>query len=302
VTDIDALATAADLAAALRTLLERKHLGQGRIVARVNDASGSLGKTTLSSILTGTTVLPRWDTIEPILRACEVTDRELSTWERAHRRASQPAIGEALTTQLDVAQLLSALQDAGWADQARVMAERAAATAAFDDVPGAAIGLAPRRRSRGTSSSYVLARRRPPTHLLDHPRWATLRDPEVARSHRSCPDRSRSPVSSVIPAGAHSHHWRLGFKQSTLGHITRTSRHPAIDAFRQPPLHRHALVPFGFRVGSCCHERYWLRNTRVARAVSRSLPVSGRGLRHRRAVFPRKGFEHGGLHDPAQPV
>jgi hypothetical protein len=92
------------------------------------------------------------------------------------------------------------------------------------------------------------ARRRPPTHLLDHPRWVTLRGLEVARSHGSCPDRPRSPVTGVIPAGAHSHRWRLGFKQSSLDRIARILRHPAMDASRRPPLHRHALVPFGFPV------------------------------------------------------
>lgn len=49
-----------------------------------------------------------------------------------------------------------------------------------------AIGLAPRRRSRGTSSLYVRARRRPPTHLLDRPRWAVPRTPKGARPHGSC--------------------------------------------------------------------------------------------------------------------
>jgi hypothetical protein len=111
-----------------------------------------------------------------------------------------------------------------------------------------AIGLAPRRPSRGTSSPYVPARRRPPTHLLDRPHWATLRSLEVARSHGSCPGRPRSPVTGVVPAGAHSHRWRLGFKQSSLGHIARILRHPAMDASRRPPLHRHALVPFRFPI------------------------------------------------------
>src|SRR3954451_6635078 len=35
------------------------------------------------------------------------------------------------------------------------------------------------------------ARRRPPTHLLDRPRWAALRAREVARSHGSCPGMTR---------------------------------------------------------------------------------------------------------------
>jgi hypothetical protein len=54
-----------------------------------------------------------------------------------------------------------------------------------------AIGLAPRRRSRGTSSPYVRARHRPPTHLLDRPRWAAPRATEAAPSHGSCQGMTR---------------------------------------------------------------------------------------------------------------
>ena len=92
------------------------------------------------------------------------------------------------------------------------------------------------------------ARRRPPTHLLDRPHWATLRTTKGARSHRFMTGHDSASVTSVVPTGAHFHLWRLGFKQSSLGHIARVLRHPALDASRRPPLPWHALVPSRFRV------------------------------------------------------
>jgi hypothetical protein len=92
------------------------------------------------------------------------------------------------------------------------------------------------------------ARRRPPTHLLDHPHWAAPRTTKVARPHRFTSGHDSASVTSVVPTGAHFHRWRLGFKQSSLGHIARVSRHPALDASRRPPLPWHALVPSRFRV------------------------------------------------------
>lgn len=62
------------------------------------------------------------------------------------------------------------------------------------------------------------------------------------------PGHDAAPVPGVIPEGAHSHRWRLDFKQSSLGHIARISRHPALDASRRPPLPWHALVPIRFPI------------------------------------------------------
>ncbi len=92
------------------------------------------------------------------------------------------------------------------------------------------------------------ARHRPPTHLLNRPHWAALRVTEAAPAHGFMPGHDTAPVPGVIPEGAHIHHWRLGFKQSSLGHITRALRHPALDASRRPPLPWHALAPFRFPV------------------------------------------------------
>ncbi|WP_328410793.1 hypothetical protein [Nocardia sp. NBC_00403] len=104
-TDIDAVITPQDLRTALRALFKSKHLSQNRIVALVNDVGVELGKSTLSNILSGVTHLPRWDTVEPILTACQVTSQELAAWEHAYQRASQDEVGEPLTEQLDPIEL-----------------------------------------------------------------------------------------------------------------------------------------------------------------------------------------------------
>ncbi|WP_433600401.1 helix-turn-helix domain-containing protein [Nocardia sp. CA-135953] len=104
-TDVDAVATPQDLREALRALFEREHLSQNRVVTLVNDAGGELGKTTLSNILSGKTHLPRWDTVEQILTACQVTGRELVAWEHAYQRASRGAAGQPLTAHLDPIEL-----------------------------------------------------------------------------------------------------------------------------------------------------------------------------------------------------
>lgn len=48
--------------------------------------------------------------------------------------------------------------------------------------------------------------------------------------------------------GCLSHRWEFGFKQSSLSHIARVLRHPALDASRRTPLSEHAVVPSRFRV------------------------------------------------------
>ncbi|GAB2559479.1 ATP-binding protein [Nocardia heshunensis] len=103
--DVEAVMTPQDLRAALRGLFESKHLTQNRVVARVNDAGVDLGRTTLSNILSGVTHLPRWDTVKPILTACQVTGPELAVWEQAYQRASRGGAGEPLTEQLDPIEL-----------------------------------------------------------------------------------------------------------------------------------------------------------------------------------------------------
>src|SRR5260370_188216 len=109
-----------------------------------------------------------------------------------------------------------------------------------------AIGLAPAGDPAVRPRRTCRARHRPPTHLLNRPRWAAPRVTEAAPAHGFMPGPDAAPVPGVIPEGAHIHHWRLGFKQSSLGHITRVLRHPPLDASNPPPLSYHPLVPFTF--------------------------------------------------------
>lgn len=53
---------------------------------------------------------------------------------------------------------------------------------------------------------------------------------------------------TLLPPGAHLHHWGLGFKQSSLHHIDRVERDLPYSAFRQPRLSPSMLLsrwPFG---------------------------------------------------------
>ena len=56
------------------------------------------------------------------------------------------------------------------------------------------------------------------------------------------------PVS-VVAVGGLLHRWKLGFRQFSFHRIARVLRSGALHAFRHPPLHRHAIVPLGFRFG-----------------------------------------------------
>jgi hypothetical protein len=50
---------------------------------------------------------------------------------------------------------------------------------------------------------------------------------EVARSLRFMTGHNAASVTGVVPTGGHLHHWRLGFKQSSLGRIVRASDTPS---------------------------------------------------------------------------
>lgn len=95
-----------------------------------------------------------------------------------------------------------------------------------------------RHRSPGRSLRCTYrARRRPPTHLLDRPHWATPLSLEVAvRTRSSEPGKARAPVSGIVPVSFYLCRWRLGFEQSSLGHIARVLRPSALDTSRRPPL------------------------------------------------------------------
>ncbi len=110
------------------------------------------------------------------------------------------------------------------------------------------LGLAPRRRSRGTSSSYVRDRRRCPTHPLHRPHWPSSRRARVSRPTVHAATRGGSGNQAPLPLGVHLHHWGLGFRQSGLHPIGRVKRGLPCSAFRQPRLRPSMLWsrwPFG---------------------------------------------------------
>ncbi|MEU6587496.1 helix-turn-helix transcriptional regulator [Nocardia sp. NPDC046763] len=91
VNDLAEVRTSDGLRVALKALRERKHLSYDTIVRR-----SGIGKTTLSDILNAKTNLPQWGTLELVLKACEVSPKDLAAWEQAHRRASVAGIGQPL--------------------------------------------------------------------------------------------------------------------------------------------------------------------------------------------------------------
>ena len=80
------------------------------------------------------------------------------------------------------------------------------------------------------------ARHRLPTHPLDRPHWAMLRATEVARAGLPGPGTARHRSHASYRRTVAFDCWGLDFKQSSLSHIARASRHPALNASRRPPL------------------------------------------------------------------
>src|SRR5215213_10231196 len=113
-----------------------------------------------------------------------------------------------------------------------------------------AVALAGGRRSRGTSSSHVRGRGRCPTHPLAWPHWPMS-------SPRRCDGLTVHAIARVgggpqalLPPGVHSHHWGLGFRQSSLHHVGRVEHDLPYSAFRQSRLSPSMLWsrwPFGRR-------------------------------------------------------
>jgi hypothetical protein len=71
---------------------------------------------------------------------------------------------------------------------------------------------------------------------------------EVASASRFMPEHDVASVSDVVPMGAHSHRWTLGFKQSSLGHIARVVQRAVLDVSGRSLFSWQALVPSRFRV------------------------------------------------------
>jgi hypothetical protein len=99
-----------------------------------------------------------------------------------------------------------------------------------------------------SSSSYVLARLRRPTHLLQSPHWESLRVPEVALAPYTCQCRTRRRFQVLFRRMSDRIFWRLGFRQSSFRHITRVPQHPAPCTWTQSLLSWHAIVPVTLRI------------------------------------------------------
>ena len=99
-----------------------------------------------------------------------------------------------------------------------------------------------------SSLSYVLARRRPPTHLLGCPRWASPRHWRCARTQRHARAVPGTGFMRLSGGGKVYPGWRLGFRQSSFSHIARvpSARRPYASA--RPLVSWHALVPFTFQI------------------------------------------------------
>ena len=99
-----------------------------------------------------------------------------------------------------------------------------------------------------SSLSYVLARRRPPVHLLGCPRWASPRHWRCARTQRHAGAVPGTGFVRLSGGGKVYPGWRLGFRQSSFSHIARvpSARRPYASA--RPLVSWHALVPFTFQI------------------------------------------------------
>jgi hypothetical protein len=100
------------------------------------------------------------------------------------------------------------------------------------------LGLAPRRRSRGTSPAHVRDRRRCPTHPLHRPRWPSSRRARVSRPTVHAATRGGSGNQAPLPLGVHLHHWGLG-----SGSLAFTISVGSNAACRAAPSGSRAFVP-----------------------------------------------------------
>jgi hypothetical protein len=104
--------------------------------------------------------------------------------------------------------------------------------------------VALRRKSRGTSVRYVLARLRVPTHLLNGPHWTSFIRRECI-GLQFMPMQRMTSVSGVLPMGAHNtpgQDWGLGsvalpvasepYKCHALQRLQACTRFPSMLLFR----------------------------------------------------------------------
>ena len=100
-----------------------------------------------------------------------------------------------------------------------------------------AIGLAPRQAIPRSSLPYVSARRRRPTHLLECPRWESLRTPKVVPAILRHVGTGSAPVSGVFPAGVMLHLLEIRVLGNQALAILRGSRNASFHT----PEHDHCF-------------------------------------------------------------
>jgi hypothetical protein len=110
-------------------------------------------------------------------------------------------------------------------------------------------------------------------------RHVRVMEPYRRRAQRGVGDRRRSD-------GGGRRRWRLGLKQSSLGHIARVLRRGALDASRRPPLSRHAMVPSRFRV-QVSQARTSLQFLPTALGIQRSATRRTAGIHVTKACLTR---------------
>ena len=83
-------------------------------------------------------------------------------------------------------------------------------------------------------------------------------------SHR----RGRHRLQASFRRALNFTFWTLGFKQFSLCHIARVSRHAALDAWARLPVSWHAIVPFTLRI-QVSHQthRHLLQSVPATRAI-----------------------------------
>jgi hypothetical protein len=98
-----------------------------------------------------------------------------------------------------------------------------------------------------SSPSYVVARFRRPTHLLQCPHWTSLRSPEVASAGLGCRHRLRRRLQTSFRRMGYCIFWRFGFRQSSFRRVARVPQRTAPYAWTRPLISCHALFPLSFR-------------------------------------------------------
>jgi hypothetical protein len=84
-------------------------------------------------------------------------------------------------------------------------------------------------------------------HLLKCPHWTSLQPPRIAAGTCGPCRRGRCRLQASFRRAYELHGWRLDFRQSGFGHITRVSQPVIPYTWARRPVGWHAIVPFLFQ-------------------------------------------------------